>query len=332
LESRQAGRLQYQDFVQEITQGNVVVLAQAITLAESKLDEDRVLAQRVIENFLPVTGNSVRIGITGVPGVGKSTFIEAIGKYLTSLSKKVAILTIDPSSAKTRGSILGDKTRMEELARDPLAFIRPTAAGITLGGVADRTREAILLCEAAGFEIIIIETVGVGQSETAVRNMVDFFLLLMLAGAGDELQGIKKGIMEMADAVVITKADGDNIKRANQACADFQYALHLFSEADSKWRPAVLTSSAMEKTGIKETWSIIQQYVQFTRASNYFENQRKQQDLIWFRESIQQLLIQELAKSEKINAKMKLLEDQIMDRTILPSRAAREIIHDFLSS
>jgi len=162
--------------------------------------------------------------------------------------------------------------------------------------------------------------------------MVDFFLLLMLAGAGDELQGIKKGIMEMADAVVITKADGDNIKRANQACADFQYALHLFSEADSKWRPAVLTSSAMEKTGIKETWSIIQQYVQFTRASNYFENQRKQQDLIWFRESIQQLLIQELAKSEKINAKMKLLEDQIMDRTILPSRAAREIIHDFLSS
>jgi len=327
-----SNRLPFQDFINEITRGNVVVLAQAITLAESTREEDRTLAQKVIETLLPSTGNSVRIGITGVPGVGKSTFIEAFGKYLTSLQKKIAILTIDPSSAKTKGSILGDKTRMEELARDPLAFIRPTAAGITLGGVADRTREAILLCEAAGFEIIIIETVGVGQSETAVRNMVDFFLLLMLAGAGDGLQGIKKGIMEMADAVVITKADGENIKRANQACADFQYALHLFSESDSKWRPAVITSSAMEKTGIIETWSLVQQYVQFTIDNHYFENQRRQQDLIWFRESIQQLLIQELGKSKEINAKMKLMEDQIIDKTVLPSRAAREIIRDFLSS
>ncbi len=310
----------------------MVVLAQAITLAESKRDQDRTLAQKVIETLLPSTGNSVRIGITGVPGVGKSTFIEAIGKYLTSLSKKVAILTIDPSSAKTRGSILGDKTRMEELARDPLAFIRPTAAGITLGGVADHTREAILLCEAAGFEIIIIETVGVGQSETAVRNMVDFFLLLMLAGAGDELQGIKKGITEMADAVVITKADGENIKRANQACADFQYALHLFSESDSQWKSAVLTSSALEKKGIMETWDLIQRYVQFTKGNHYFENQRRQQNLIWFRESIQQMLIQELGRSKDINAKIKSLEDQITDKVVLPSRAAREIIRDFLSS
>jgi len=332
LKNAATNRLPLQDFVREISLGNRIVLAQAITLVESKLDEDRTLAEQLIETLLPSTGNSMRIGITGVPGVGKSTFIEAFGKYLTSLSKKIAILTIDPSSTKTRGSILGDKTRMEELARDPLAFIRPTAAGLTLGGVADRTREAILLCEAAGFEIIIIETVGVGQSETAVRNMVDFFLLLMLAGAGDELQGIKKGIMEMADAVVITKADGENIQRANQACADFQYALHLFSEADSGWKSTVLTSSAMEKRGIKETWDLIQRYVQFTRSNHYFEQQRKQQSLIWFRESIQQMLVQELSKSGEMNAKMKLLEDQITNKKVLPSRAAKAIIRDFLSS
>jgi LAO/AO transport system kinase len=332
LKNTTTNRLPLQDFVREISQSNRVVLAQAITLVESKLDEDRTLAEQLIEKLLPSTGNSVRIGITGVPGVGKSTFIEAFGKYLTSLSKKIAILTIDPSSAKTKGSILGDKTRMEELARDPLAYIRPTAAGLTLGGVADRTREAILLCEAAGFEIIIVETVGVGQSETAVRNMVDFFLLLMLTGAGDELQGIKKGIMEMADAVVITKADGENIQRANQASADFQYALHLFSESDSKWKSTVLTSSALEKRGIKETWDVIQQYVQFTRSNHYFEQQRKQQNLIWFHESIQQLLFQALSKSGEMNAKMKLLEDQILNKKILPSRAAKDIILDFLSS
>ncbi len=325
-------RLSYHDFVSEILKGHRVVLAQAITLAESKLYEDRLLAEQLIEKLLPDTGNSVRIGITGVPGVGKSTFIEAFGKYLTSLSKKIAILTIDPSSAKTKGSILGDKTRMEELARDPLAFIRPSAAGFTLGGVTDRTREAILLCEAAGFEIIIIETVGVGQSETAVRNMVDFFLLLMLAGAGDELQGIKKGIMEMADGIVIAKADGENIKRADQACADFQYALHLFSESDSKWKSEVLTSSALEKKGIKETWELIEKYVRFTKSNFYFDRQRKQQDLIWFRESIQRLLFQELSKSEETNSRIKLLEDQIINKTVLPSVAAKEIIRDFLSS
>ena len=327
-----SSRLPLTDFVYEISQGNAVVLAQAITLAESKLDEDRALAEQVIEKLLPATGNSIRIGITGVPGVGKSTFIESFGKHLTSLNKKVAILTIDPTSAKTKGSILGDKTRMEELSRDPLAFIRPTAAGLTLGGVADRTREAVLLCEAAGFEVIIIETVGVGQSETAVRNMVDFFLLLMLAGAGDELQGIKKGIMEMADTVVITKADGDNELRANQACADFQYALHLFPEPESHWKPLVITSSALEKKGIKESWDLIEQYVQFTKSNFYFHRQRAHQDLIWFRESIQQLLVHELTKSVEIKSKMKLLEEQILNKKVLPSHAAKQIISDFLSS
>jgi LAO/AO transport system kinase len=332
LKNSVSNRLSLEDFIQEISRGNSVVLAQAITLAESKLDDDRVLAEQVIEKLLPATGNSVRIGITGVPGVGKSTFIEAFGKQLTALKKKVAILTIDPSSSKTKGSILGDKTRMEELSKDPLAFIRPTAAGLTLGGVADRTREAILLCEAAGYEIIIIETVGVGQSETAVRNMVDFFLLLMLAGAGDQLQGIKKGIMEMADGIVITKADGENIKRANQACTDFQYALHLFSESESTWKATVITSSALEMKGIAETWHLIQQYVQLTRSNRYFDQQRNQQDLIWFRENIQQRLTQEMMRSTSITSKMKLLEDRIIQKTILPSSAAKELINEFLSS
>lgn len=325
-------RLSLKDFIHEILLGNAVVLAQAITLAESKRDDDRILAEELIETLLPKTGKSIRIGITGVPGVGKSTFIEAFGKYLTSIKKKVAILTIDPSSTKTKGSILGDKTRMEELSKEALAFIRPTAAGLVLGGVADRTREVILLCEAAGYEIIIVETVGVGQSETAVRDMVDFFLLLMLAGAGDELQGVKKGIMEMADAIVITKADGENLKQANQACSDFQYALHLLTESESRWKPTVITSSALEKRGILETWQLILNYIDFTKESGYFDHQRQQQNLIWFRSNIQQLLIQQLAKSESIKSKIEKLETQITDQSILPSRAATEVVNDFLSS
>lgn len=325
-------RLPVSEYENEIKRGNTIVLAQAITLAESKRDEDRNLAVQLIEHLLPATGHSVRIGITGVPGVGKSTFIEAFGKHLTSLNKRVAILTVDPSSAKTKGSILGDKTRMEDLAKDPLAFIRPTAAGFALGGVADHTREAVLLCEAAGYDIIIIETVGVGQSETGVRNMVDFFLLLMLAGAGDELQGIKKGIMEMADAVVITKADGSNRKMAAQAQVDFQYALHLFAESESKWTPSVITSSALENRGIKETWDIIQQYVELTKGNGYFDSQREQQNLTWFRENIHQLLIQRMARSEPMKLKMFEMESRIMKRSVLPSRAAKEIVNDFLSS
>lgn len=319
------------DFINEITKGNRVVLAQAITLVESRLEEDQRLAEQLVEKLLPVTGNSIRIGITGVPGVGKSTFIEALGKHLTSLNKKLAILTIDPSSLKTKGSILGDKTRMEDLSKDPLAFIRPTASGFALGGVTDSTREAVLLCEAAGYEIIIIETLGVGQSETSVRNMVDFFLLLMLAGAGDELQGIKKGIMEMADAIVITKADGENIKWANQARVDYTFALHLFPETESHWEPTVITSSALEKKGIDETWEMIQHYVEFTRNNQFFEHQRAQQNLTWFRERIQHLLIQQLAKSDSIKSKIEALENQIINKTVLPPRAAKEIVNDLLS-
>lgn len=322
-------RLDLGTFLTEIPKGNRVVLAQAITLAESTRTEDIAMANQLIEQLLPLTGNSIRVGITGVPGVGKSTFIEAFGKYLTTLNHKIAVLAVDPSSTKTKGSILGDKTRMEELAREEHAFIRPTATSNALGGVTDRTREAILLCEAAGFNIIIIETVGVGQSETSVRTLVDFFLLLLLAGAGDELQGIKKGIMEMADAVVITKADGDNFKKTNQAKADVQHALHIFSDSDSGWKPKVITSSALEKKGIQETWKIIEEYVNFTQVSNFFEENRTQQNLVWFHERMQQLFKLHIVQSKEIDTRIKTLEKAIIDKKILPSRAAQEIISNF---
>jgi LAO/AO transport system kinase len=249
-------RLPTEEYAKGIISGDRVILAKAISLAESSLTEDQQQTAELLAH-LTHKNTAIRIGITGVPGVGKSTFIEAFGKYVTSLNKKIAVLTIDPSSQLTKGSILGDKTRMDELSKNPLAFIRPSASGNTLGGTTGRTRECILLCEAAGYEVIVVETVGVGQSETGVKNLVDFFLLLMLAGAGDELQGIKKGIMEMADALVITKADGDNVKRAKEAQADYQHALHLFSDAASGWKPKVLTSSALENKGIKEVWDTI---------------------------------------------------------------------------
>src|SRR5882762_1928043 len=227
-----------------------IILERALTLVESNRAQDRANAEKLVEEILPQTGKSIRIGITGSPGVGKSTFIEALGKYITSLGMKIAVLTIDPTSQKSKGSILADKTRMDELSKDPLAFIRPTAAGDATGGVATATRESVLLCEAAGYEVILVETVGVGQSEVAVRGMVDFFLLLMLAGAGDELQGIKKGIMEMADGLAITKAEGDNVNKAKQAQANFRHALHLFQAPESGWLPHVLTVSALSKSGI----------------------------------------------------------------------------------
>lgn len=318
------------NFLTEIPKGNKVKLAQAITMVESTRAEDIILANDLVENLLPLTGKSIRIGITGIPGVGKSTFIETFGKHITSLSKKIAVLAVDPSSAKTKGSILGDKTRMEELSKDAFAFIRPTATRTALGGVADRTREAMLLCEAAGFEIIIIETVGVGQSETAVRNLVDFFLLLMLAGAGDDLQGIKKGITEMADTIIITKADGDNVKQAKQAKTDYQYALHLFSESESGWKPKVITSSALEKKGITETWQLIEEYTEFTKGNGYFERNRTQQNLVWFHEQMQLLLLSKLVQSKDMAAKIKMFDKDIINKQILPSRAAQEIIQAFL--
>jgi len=319
-------------YTNAIKQGNRVVLAQAITLAESQRDEDVTLAHQIITELLPQTGKSVRIGITGVPGVGKSTFIETFGKHLTAHSKKVAVLAVDPSSTKTKGSILGDKTRMENLSRNPNAFIRPTPTGNTLGGVADCTRETILLCEAAGFDVIIVETVGVGQSETAVRNMVDFFLLLMLAGAGDELQGIKKGIMEMADALVITKADGENKVAANLARANYQHALHLLGTSASGWTPKVSTSSALENRGVTEVWTMIETFLEDVRATGYLETNRNYQNQLWFKESLDNQLRKRFTQSKKMSASLSKFESQITNNQILPSAAAKQITEEFVQT
>lgn len=261
-------------YVDGITNGNRTILSQAITLIESSLPLHQEVAQTIISKCLPLSGNSVRIGITGVPGVGKSTFIEAFGKHLTTQGRKIAVLAIDPSSSRSRGSILGDKTRMEELSVDKNAFIRPSPAAGSLGGVARKTRETVILCEAAGFDTILIETVGVGQSEIAVHSMVDFFLLLMLGGAGDELQGIKRGIMEMADAVVLNKADGDNINRVNVAMAELRSALHYFPPAESGWQPVCEACSSITKAGIPKIDEMINEYVRFTKANGYFAKRR----------------------------------------------------------
>lgn len=309
-------------YVDGILNNNRVVLGQAITLIESSLPTDQLLAGEVLEALLPQTGNSIRVGITGVPGVGKSTFIETLGLHVAQ-HHHVAVLSIDPSSQLTKGSILGDKTRMEELSRHPSVFIRPTASGNTLGGVANRTREALLLCEAAGYNVILVETVGVGQSEVTVKNMVDFFLLLMLAGAGDELQGIKKGIMEMADALVITKADGDNVKRAREAQAEYQHALHLFEPAESGWIPQVMLSSALTGEGVPEVWSLVQQYQQQMTISGYLAHNRSHQRITWFHEQFDHLLKQELV-SHHVNVKK--LEHDVRENVLSSYAAAHQLL------
>jgi LAO/AO transport system kinase len=308
----------------ELLLGNRIFLSRAITLAESNLAKVRAQSEALIESIMPTTGNSIRIGITGSPGVGKSTFIEAFGKHLTSVQKKVAVLTIDPSSQRTKGSILGDKTRMDELSKDPGAFIRPTASGQSVGGVSTATREAILLCEAAGYNVVLIETVGVGQSEVAVRGMVDFFLLLMLPGAGDELQGIKKGIMEMADGIVITKGDGENIHRAKRAQSDFKNALHLFQSPESGVAPKVLITSALAKTGIKEAWQMIESFQQNTKANGFFDSQRQQQKIAWFYSTIEMLVKNSILKKTKTF--LAVLEKRILARNLSPTLAARMVL------
>ena len=269
-----------------LIEGNRTALAKAITMAESQKLEDHMSFRWLLNQVLPHTGKSIRLGITGAPGVGKSTFIESLGEFLTEQGKRVAVLSIDPSSPLTKGSILGDKTRMEKLSKNPMAFIRPSASRNLPGGVAHATRESILLCEAAGFEIVIIETVGVGQSEFSVKDMCDCFLLLMLAGAGDELQGIKKGIMEMADIITITKADGDNIKQAQLAQSEYQHALHLIRAANGDWSPKVVATSAVENTGIKEIWNLITEFVSHQKSTGAFPRTRQVQQTIWLNEQL----------------------------------------------
>jgi LAO/AO transport system kinase len=321
-----AHRLTIDQYIEGIKSQDRFVLSRAITLIESELQMDNVLASQLIESLLPLTGKSIRIGITGAPGVGKSTFIEAFGKFITSLGKKLAVLAIDPSSPRTSGSIMGDKTRMDELGRDKLAFIRPSPAGNSLGGVSRKTRETMLLCEAAGYEVILVETVGVGQSETAVNNMVDFFLLLMLAGAGDELQGIKKGIMEMADTVVITKSDGDNETKAHLAQLQYQSALHLFPPNESNWYAKVLTCSALNKVGLTEIWSIIQHYQLMAMDNGWFYKRRREQNKAWMHEVIKGQLESQFYNHPQIRKLMKEKEEKVENNEIHAVNAAMDLL------
>jgi LAO/AO transport system kinase len=310
------------ELINAILVGDITALSRAITLIESKNPEHLQKANEVIKKCLPHANKSVRIGITGVPGVGKSTFIESFGKHLTKRGKKVAVLAVDPSSTITKGSILGDKTRMEDLVKDKNAFIRPSPSGDSLGGVARKTRETIILCEAAGFDTIIIETVGVGQSETAVHSMVDFFLLLKLAGAGDELQGMKRGIIEMADAIAINKADGDNLNKANLAKIEFKRALHLYPEKESEWQPKVVLCSAIEKTGIDEIYNLIKEYIDLTKKNNFFQQKRQDQNKFWLLQTIEEQLKNDFFNHPKIKIEIKNQLDLIETNKTTPFAAA----------
>ncbi|MCX6277066.1 MAG: methylmalonyl Co-A mutase-associated GTPase MeaB [Bacteroidetes bacterium] len=356
LKSKRAKPLMVKDYVDGVKQGNRTILSKAITLIESALPKDQELAQLIITECLRITNYeftpgqyeeirnpkseirnpkseirnpSIRIGITGVPGVGKSTFIEAIGKYLTALGHKLAVLAIDPSSSRSKGSILGDKTRMEELAVDPNAFIRPSPAAGSLGGVARKTRETIILCEAAGFDVIFIETVGVGQSETTVHSMVDFFLLLMLAGAGDELQGIKRGIIEMADAIFINKADGENLTKAKAARIEYANALHLYPPPESGWTPVADICSAKSKMGIEKVWETILEHRKITQKTGYFQLQRQLQNRQVLYESIESELRRKFFANPKISAQISEAEEEITLGRINPYQAAQKLLDEY---
>ena len=317
-------------YIDGVLSGNRLILSKTITLIESSLHLHKEIAKEVINKLLPHTGKSIRIGLTGVPGAGKSTFTETFGLMLTKeLNKKVAVMAIDPSSRRSGGSILGDKTRMERLAIEENAYIRPSPAGDTLGGVAKTTRETMLLCEAAGFDVIIIETVGVGQSETTVASMVDFFLLLMISGAGDELQGLKKGVIEIADAIVVNKADGDNIQRALIARKEYETALHFLKPISNNWSPPALTCSALEGTGVKEVWEMILSYKNILSKSGEFYTKRKEQAIDWMHFLIDEGLKNRFYKTEIINkALLKHIKD-IEVGAISATVAAEEVLNLF---
>ena len=314
------------EYVQGILQGNITILAQAITLIESNNPQHYAQAQEIIEKCLPHSGKSVRIGITGVPGAGKSSFIEAVGNMVTSYNHKLAVLAIDPSSERSGGSILGDKTRMESICHNPNIFVRPSPSAGSLGGVARKTRETIVLCEAAGYDVIFIETVGVGQSETAVHSMVDMFMMLQISGAGDELQGIKRGIMEMADMMVITKADGENVKKAELAKAQYQGALRLFPLPESEWRPQVYTCSSLEGTGLEEVWQGVEQYLQHIELNGYFMSNRNRQNKYWMYETINETLKSSFYNNPEIEAKMADIERRVLDAKLSSFIAAKELL------
>jgi LAO/AO transport system kinase len=305
------------------------VLARAITLIESSRGEDAELAQQIIDACLPRSGDSIRVGITGVPGAGKSTFIEVLGNYLIGKGNRVAVLAVDPSSERSGGSILGDKTRMERLANSEMAFIRPSPAGGSLGGVARRTRETMILCEAAGFHTVLIETVGVGQSETLVHGMVDFFLLLMISGAGDELQGIKRGIIEMADLLAINKADGDNARAAERAKRQLEQALHLFPARETGWTPPAVTCSAVTGEGISDVWQVVLQHRAQMQAGGWFDQNRRQQRQTWLREAVRNQLLEQFRHDERVKAALPGIEQTVREGELSPTRAAKALVEKF---
>lgn len=313
-------------YINGILAGDITILSRAITLIESTKAEHQELGGKVIDGIMHKTGQSFRLGITGVPGVGKSTFIESFGLHLVNNGHRLAVLAIDPSSQKSKGSILGDKTRMEKLSVHPKAFIRPSPSSGTLGGVTKNTFETILLCEAAGFDFIIVETVGVGQSEIAVSQMTDFFLLLMLAGAGDELQGIKRGIMEMADALLITKADGNNLQKAKNAKTEYAHALHLFPPSESGWIPKVEICSSLQNEGIQEALQIIEEYKRLAVSKGYFSHKRKQQLSDWLHYSISEQLKEKFYNHPAIKEELKNIEKNIDGGKINPYRIASDLI------
>jgi LAO/AO transport system kinase len=322
-------RLTTEEYVRGILTGDRTILGRTITLIESNAPTHQTQAQEVLKDLIPHTGNSIRIGITGTPGAGKSTFIETFGCYLTDNDHKVAVTAVDPTSSLTRGSILGDKTRMEELSRRPNAFIRPSPSGGTLGGVARKTRETMLIFEAAGYDIIIVETIGVGQSEITVRSMVDFFLLLLIPGAGDELQGIKKGVVELADAIIINKADGDNVRRAKIARDEYSRALHYLSPKTKGWQTEVYTASALKGEGIESIWDVIKKYQEITSANGYFEENRRTQAMQWLHSMLQEKLSGLFFSNKEVKKILPEVEKGVLNGTLPATQAAWKLLSIF---
>ena len=326
---RRVGQLSAGQYLAGIERGDRVVLSRAITLIESNQPAHRELAAEVIDKCLPLAGNSIRIAITGSPGVGKSTFIEALGQTVTDEGHRVAVLAVDPSSSISKGSILGDKTRMETLSANPKAFIRPSSSGNSLGGVAQKTRETILLCEAAGYGVVLVETVGVGQSEIAVHSMTDLFLLLILPGAGDELQGIKRGIVEMADVIAVNKADGERESLAVQTRRSYRNALHLALPKTSKWQPAITTCSALRNQGVREIWETIGRYREHTGKNGYFEDNRREQAAYWLRERIDQYLRERFYGHQQVQERSISIEKEVRAGRISPFQGAKILLDIF---
>jgi len=326
LKSRRKEKVSINELAQGILEGNISMLSRGITLIESRHPAHRKMAQDLIERCLPYSGNSIRVGITGIPGVGKSTFIEALGTHLADPEHKLAVLAVDPSSGRSGGSILGDKTRMEKLAALPNVFIRPSPSGGSLGGVSRKTRESIILCEAAGYNVIFVETVGVGQSESAVHSMTDFFLLLIIPGAGDELQGMKRGIVELADAILVNKADGQNAIRATQAQADYTTAMHLLPPHQGSWNPQVLTCSSKTLQGISEVWSMIKAYCALTEGNGYFQLRRREQASFWLHDTVAEYLKTDFYNDQEVKKLLHDLTASMDQNQITPFRAAQRLL------